>query len=724
MGRVEHHPILPVPERNDIMFNFEGQELIAKEGEVISSALIANDIHIFGFHRSDGAPQGIYCANGQCSQCTVIANGLPVKACMTAITPGITVSRCKGDPRVLYGSRTTRDPQTRRNLRVSKALTVLEDTVPSMKEPRTVRTNFLIIGGGPAGLTAAIELVKHGVHGILIDDKRTLGGKLTLQTHNFFGSRSDCYAGTRGIDIASKLEEELKGESNGRVQVWLDATAVGVFCDQKIGIVRSGVYTFVKPKVLLVAAGAREKTLAFPGCDLPGIYGAGAFQTLVNRDLIRPTERLFVCGGGNVGLISAYHALQAGIDVVGLAEALPECGGYRVHLDKLRSLGVPVYTSHTVVKAFGKDHLEELLISEIDERFRPLNGTVKRFQVDTLLIAVGLSPIREIYVKAKEYGMKVRAAGDAEEIAEASAAMFSGRIAGRKMVRDLGKQCIIPGEWNDIVSTLRSKPGKMWDFRIRQIPGKVYPVIRCIQEIPCDPCTQLCPRGAIRIQGDRITAMPVFKGEMCLGCAKCVIGCPGLAIVLVDERFDPTRKKALITLPFELGRGQVKIGQRVTTVGLGGEPVGKGRVVASRETPSQDRRRLLLLEVPFAERLLVSGFRIRDFVKNQEGNQQHGDDDTIICRCERVTKGKIVELIRAGYRDMNQIKAVLRTGMGACGGKTCADLILGLFREEGVDLREVTPFVERPPLYEVPLGAFAGVMAKKTMHRSHKEHDP
>ena len=686
MGRVENHPILAVPARRDIPFTFEGKEIFAKEGEVISSALIAQGIHVFGYHRSDGAPQGIFCANGQCSQCTVIVNGGAVKACMTVVKPGMSVTRCIGDPSI---------PE--------------DDAVPPMKGVRTFRTQFLIVGGGPAGLSAAVELAKHGVRGILIDDKQSLGGKLTLQTHTFFGSRGDCYAGTRGIDIGVQLEEELKREGGDLVQVWLNATAAGVFYDRTVGVVREQTYVLVRPKVLLVAAGAREKTLAFPGCDLPGIYGAGAFQTLVNRDLVRPTERLFICGGGNVGLISAYHAIQAGIDVVGLVEALPECGGYRVHLDKLRRLGVPVYTSHTVLCALGKDHLEAVTISGIDGQFRPIRGSEKTFSVDTLLIAVGLSPIRELYTKAKEYGMKVFAAGDTEEIAEASAAIISGRITGRKMVRELGKQCLIPREWGQIVKTLRSKPGNMWKFQIKPIPGKVYPVIRCIQEIPCDPCTQLCPHRAIKVQGTRITALPVFEGEMCLGCAQCVIRCPGLAILLVDERYDPEHRNALLTLPVELGERILRVGEEVTTVGFEGEPVGKGKVIAFRQALSQDRRRLLLIEVPMAERLLVAGIQTREDQDDILERSEQREEDTIICRCERVTKGQIVELIRAGYRDMNQIKAVLRSGMGACGGKTCSELILNLCQEEGVDLQEVTRFVERPPVSEVPLWTLAGV---------------
>jgi len=171
------------------------------------------------------------------------------------------------------------------------------------------------------------------VETILVDDKQELGGKLSLQTHNFFGSVEDCYAGTRGMQIGEILVEQLKGQPT--VQTWLDSTVVGVFSDKKVGIAVNGSYRLVKAKKILFTTGAREKSLAFPGADLPGVYGAGAFQTLVNRDLIRCAERLFIIGGGNVGLIGAYHALQAGIDVVGLVEALPRCGGYKVH-DKHR----------------------------------------------------------------------------------------------------------------------------------------------------------------------------------------------------------------------------------------------------------------------------------------------------------------------------------------------------------------------------------------------------
>lgn len=257
-----------------------------------------------------------------------------------------------------------------------------------------------------------------------------------LQTHKFFGSEEDCYAGTRGIEIASILAGQIA--SHPSVEVWTSSTALAVFSDGIVGVRKPGGYAMVRPRHLLVASGAREKSLVFPGNTLPGVYGAGAFQTLVNRDLIRSSERIFIVGGGNVGLIAAYHALQAGMAVVGLVEAMPACGGYKVHADKIRRLGVPILTGHTILAAHGSESLEAVTIAAVDGNFRPVPGTERSFSVDTLLIAVGLDPVNEFHRKAVEFGIPVSTAGDADEIAEASAAMFSGRIRGMEIACTLG----------------------------------------------------------------------------------------------------------------------------------------------------------------------------------------------------------------------------------------------------------------------------------------------
>jgi len=684
-SRIQKHPILSVDRTiKTVNFMFNGKKITAKPGEMISSALFAHGIHIFGRHKKDDSPQGMFCANGQCSQCLVVANGIPVKSCVTPVEEGMDVRSLDGLPELLKDDK----------------------VIKTGGKVPIIKTHVLIVGGGPAGLSAAIELGNLGVKCIVCDDKQELGGKLSLQTHNFFGSIRDCYAGSRGMDIGNNLFYKIKDEES--IQIWVNSPVVGVFSDKLVGIVRNGEYVLVKPERLLITTGAREKTLAFPGCDLPGVYGAGAFQTLVNRDLIKPTEKLFIVGGGNVGLIGAYHALQADIDVLGIVEALPQVGGYKVHLDKIKRLGVPVFTSHTVLRAEGKDHLERVVIAEIDDKFRPIAGTEAVFEADTLLIAVGLTPVDELKKQAEEFGIKTYAAGDADIIAEASAAMISGRMAARKILLDMGFDVEIPPEWEEMLKILRSKPGPIKDFYPLPKDKDIYPVIRCAQEIPCNPCTEVCVLQSIKIKEPNIMGRPKFEGD-CLGCTRCVSICPGLAITIVDKRYDKTKKTARVIVPWEMPEGKIKTGQIVKTSGMEGESIGKGKVIAMKKSKWQNRRTLVSLEVPFKETDLVAGIQIKEPLTKKMASKvkQSNDDEIIICRCERVTKKEIKDYIRdTGVRDINAVKAALRVGMGPCGGKTCTELIMRVFREMGIDIKDVAPPVERPFNQEVPLKAF------------------
>ncbi|HID86347.1 MAG TPA: FAD-dependent oxidoreductase, partial [Anaerolineae bacterium] len=634
--RIHEHPILLVEERLEFEFTWQGQAMEAREGETIASALFANGVRIFGHHPKDGAPQGIFCANGQCAQCLVMADGLPVKSCMTPVRPGMRVEPLGGKP-------------------------VLPDvhTVPEMHPIETVEVECLIIGGGPAGLSAAIELGKAGVRTLIVDDKHRLGGKLVLQTHKFFGSIEACYAGTRGVDIATRLEQEVRQFEN--IQVWLNTTALAVFSDRKVGVLREGRYVLVQPHVLLVATGAREKSLAFRGNTLPGVYGAGAFQTLVNRDLVRPTERLFIVGGGNVGLIAGYHALQAGIQVVGLCEALPECSGYKVHKDKLARLGVPIYTSHTVLSANGETQVESVTIARMDETWRPIPGTEKTFACDAILVAVGLDPVDEFVHKAREFGLPVYAAGDAEEIAEASSAMFIGRIRGLEIARSLGRDVgEIPQEWYTTAEVLKSPPGAVVTEDIPEMEEGVFPVLHCAQEIPCNPCISICPQGCIVMEGEDIRALPEYVGEGCNGCARCVAICPGLAIALVDYRKNPERP--VVTIPYEFPPGTIHEGDMVTVLDTEGAILGHVEVVRVRAPRFADRALLVQVRAPREIAKRIAGIRVQEAAVTEPLARyvERMADDEIICRCERVTAGEIRALIRSGVRDMNHIKAVTR----------------------------------------------------------------
>jgi sarcosine oxidase subunit alpha len=684
--RITKHPILEIPEKNIVAFTWNGEKLTGCDGEMISSALFANGIHIFGHHHKDNSPQGMFCANGQCSQCLVIADGLPVKSCMTPLRDGTVVQSVEGLPNL---------PE--------------DDSIPQINEVPVKDVEVLIIGGGPAGLTAAIELGKLGVTTLIVDDKDRLGGKLVLQTHKFFGSVEDSYAGIRGFEIAKILDEEVcKLDS---VEVWLNTAAVAVFSDKIIGVVRNNQYRKIKSQKLLVATGAREKMLSFPGNTLPGVYGAGAFQTLVNRDLVKSSNRVLVVGGGNVGLIAGYHAIQAGIEVVALVEALPQVGGYKVHADKLKRLGVPIFTRHTVTAANGSDQVESVTIARLDKHWKVMPGTHKTFEVDTLLVAVGLAEVNEFYLKAKQWGMDVFCAGDSQEIAEASAAMFTGKIKGFQIAQTLGIDVEpMPKEWDEKATILKSKPGREDRKKPPLKEDGVFPVFHCYQEVPCNPCTSVCPIGAIRTENDEITGLPYMVDlESCTGCASCIAVCPGLCVSLVDYREDP--EHPLITLPYEIWREHVNIGQKVPVTDIDGTVLGYYPVEKVSTRKKYPGTLLVKVKVDKAVAKSVAGIWVqeRQVEPSTIYEKEIPPDDAVVCRCERITAGEIKAAIQQGVRDMNQLKALTRAGMGACGSKTCRPMIWRIFKEEGIDLTTVTDRVDRPLFVEVPIGVLAGV---------------
>ncbi len=308
-------------------------------------------------------------------------------------------------------------------------------------------TDVVVVGGGPAGLCAATTAAQLGARVVLVDDNPRLGGQLIKQTHKFFGSRSH-HCGTRGMDIVPILEAELR--STGAA-VMLDTSVVGCFEGRILGLAGRERFEKLRFKSLIVATGAAENTIPFPGCDLPGVYGAGAVQTLMNVFGVRPGRRVLMVGSGNIGLIVSYQLIQAGIEVACLVEALPRVGGYHVHAAKLARLGVPILTSHTVRAAHGRERVTGATICRVGPDFRPRPGTERRIRLDSICLAVGLTPLVEILhqldcrmVSVPELGGNVAwhdenlqtsqpgvyVAGDVSGIEEASTAMLEGRLAG------------------------------------------------------------------------------------------------------------------------------------------------------------------------------------------------------------------------------------------------------------------------------------------------------
>ncbi len=321
-----------------------------------------------------------------------------------------------------------------------------------MKE---IVTDVAIVGAGSAGLSAAYQAATAGADVLVIDENSRPGGQLFKQIHKFFGSKAH-QAGTRGFVIGEQLLDKV--EKSG-AKVMLDSLVYGLLPDKSMGVISNGVNYSVKAKKIIIASGAKENYMAFPGSTLPGVMGAGAAQTMINVNRVLPGERILMVGSGNVGLIVSYQLMQAGAEVVGIVEGAPKIGGYGVHAGKIRRAGVPIYVGHTIKRVFGKEEVEGVEIAALDEKWNMIPGTEKQFDVDTVCLAVGLNPMTELvwmvgckfdfipsfggHVPLHDENMEttvpgVYVAGDVTGVEEASSAMEEGNMAGVAAAEALG----------------------------------------------------------------------------------------------------------------------------------------------------------------------------------------------------------------------------------------------------------------------------------------------
>lgn len=338
----------------------------------------------------------------------------------------------------------------------------------------------LVIGGGPAGLCAATAAASLGAKVLICERDYVPGGQLVKQTHKFFGSEKQ-YAGDRGIHIGKMLVDNVL--SNPNIEILTEATVLGMYEDGIVTVLHGNKHLKIRPQKTIVTTGASEKFLAFPGNDLPGIYGAGAVQTLMNVAGVKPAERVLMVGAGNIGLIVSYQLMQAGVEVAGIVEAAPKIGGYLVHASKIARAGVPIRTGYTVKEAYGDGQLEGVIICKVDDKFKQIPGTEEDIKCDTLCLAVGLTPLTELcwqagcemafirelsgHVPLVDSNLEttvpgIYAAGDVSGIEEASSAMVEGRLAGYAAAESLGHE---PGKAKELkeaaaaeLSELRSGP--------------------------------------------------------------------------------------------------------------------------------------------------------------------------------------------------------------------------------------------------------------------------
>ena len=361
-----------------------GQPVRAFEGESIGAALAAAGIRELRRTGQLQDPRGLYCCMGTCHGCLVTVDGQPnVRACVTPVQAGQQILLQDG-----YGK--------------------IDIDPPGPQPGRLVRklVSVVVVGAGPAGLSAAIAAARSGSRVLIIDENLQAGGQIYRQLPRNFSVNDPARLGSDYADGRSLLDRVY--ELSEIIEIWNNALVWSVFETNQLAVAREDELVLLDAGAIIVATGAYERPLPVPGWTLPGVMTAGGAQVLLKSQRVKPGKRALLAGTGPLQLVVANQMLDAGMEVVALAESastlaavpyLPDLvrqpGLIKQGLNymyRLKRAGVQILRSHALSSVQGDRKVRAAVIGKVDFRGYPISGSEKTVEVDTVCMGYGLVP--------------------------------------------------------------------------------------------------------------------------------------------------------------------------------------------------------------------------------------------------------------------------------------------------------------------------------------------